>query len=926
MKYDLSGKWRIELADGRAIEDGFLPGTLDENKMGDPDKVAKAWHPDVEERNKSLESDKSGDQRIATRLTRNYTYEGAAIFTRKFEGMVQEGKRYFLFAERARTMSLKIDGESAPLCKGGLSTPYVFEVTGLLQNGSTIEIMTDNTYPGLPYKDITYSSAATDETQTNWNGVVGQLIIAEKNDVFMDEVVIFPEMDNSNSLSGYITFSCADQTRPKELRLEITGDFLDKPVSIDCELTQHKKFELPFKGELWDEYDGKLHALTVKLYSQDELLDEKSVTFGVRKFGYDKEGRLTLKGRRIFLRSEANCGLFPETGHPPMDKDSWLEIMKNYASYGVNCVRFHSWCPPEAAFAAADELGMLVQPELPNWNPRDAFSSKESRDFYENEIGQIVKTYGNHPSFVMLTLGNELHTNDAGVEFMHHLMNVAREIDPTRLYAWGSNNFYGEKGTDSESDFYTSSNCGEDVLRLAVAGNKGRINTEQPNTKRTFADSMKVLRKEYSKPFFSFEVGQYEVLPDMHELEQFKGVTRPDNLLVVRDRQRAAGLSDDEYDRRVSATGEMALLAYREEVETVLRTPEMSGISLLGLQDFTGQGTALVGMLNSHLTPKAYPFARPERFRQFFRPQTILVLLDKYVYESGETLRAEVKVANYGKNELAGSFRYEILEVRKSCENNSKDKAEEKNIDNIQYAEGTKENSFTCPVGELTSLGFIEVSFDQIECPRRFDLVVSLEGQISASYPIWVYPKISPKCPDSVYETRVIDAKALEVLKNGGKVYYSPDSAKEAIPNSVQAQFSTDFWSVGTFPFQEGAMGQFIDTKHPILRSFPTEEHTNWQWFNMASQRAFILPRYMKTIITEMDCYVYLRPMAQLLEFRCGKGLIMMSSMGLQNLQQYPEARALLDSIYKYMDSAEFKPQESISLEELHFMSSLSTN
>ena len=112
-------------------------------------------------------------------------------------------------------------------------------------------------------------------------------------------------------------------------------------------------------------------------------------------------------------------------------------------------------------------------------------------------------------------------------------------------------------------------------------------------------------------------------------------------------------------------------------------------------------------------------------------------------------------------------------------------------------------------------------------------------------------------------------------------------------------------------------MGQLTDAKHPVFKNFPTEEYTNWQWFNMASQRAFVLPWYMKTIITEMDCYVSLRSMAQLLEAKVGKGKIMMSSMGLHNLMQYPEAQTLLDGIYKYMISEDFEPETELTECEL---------
>ena len=109
-------------------------------------------------------------------------------------------------------------------------------------------------------------------------------------------------------------------------------------------------------------------------------------------------------------------------------------------------------------------------------------------------------------------------------------------------------------------------------------------------------------------------------------------------------------------------------------------------------------------------------------------------------------------------------------------------------------------------------------------------------------------------------------------------------------------------------------MGQYIDENHPLFAHFPTEFHTNWQWWPMASQRAAILPQRFQAIITELDSYAFLRPMAQLLECRCGNGKLLFSSLGLQDLQQYPEARALQDSIYHYMDSEKFIPEQEIDI------------
>ena len=647
----------------------------------------------------------------------------------------------------------------------------------------------------------------------------------------------------------------------------------------------------------WEEGEGNLYELTAELRDGDC----KTVTFGVRDFGDDGKGHLALNGRRIFLRSEANCCEFPETGHPPMTVEEWDKILHLYQSYGVNCMRFHSHIPPEAAFIAADQMGMLMQPELSHWNPKNAFEAEDSYAYYQKELKQTILWLANHPSFVMMTFGNELWTGDLGRQRMDAMIELAHSLDLTRMYANGSNAYYGTIGCDAKSDFYTSQKYFTDDLRgtfAAMPGDKriqGYINNRYPSAAVNYDESMKHLRETYAKPVFSFEVGQFEVLPDFDELEEFHGISDPANLRLIQEKAEKLGLMK-QWKRYVEATGEISRIGYREEVEAAMRTEDMSGISLLGLQDFPGQGTALVGMINSHMESKPFDFAKPEHFASFFRAQLPLVALPKYTYEVGETLEAEARIANYGKEDLTGPVTY--------C------------LEGADVKQCGELSAVTCPAGGITAAGKIRIALDQIAQAVRLDLTVEQAG-ICNRYPIWVYPAVRPVCPAGVYETGVLDEKAVQVLQEGGKVYLSPDADKGHLPSSIQTQFTTDFWSVGTFAAQEGGMGQLIDVSHPIFKNFPTEFHTNWQWWPMASQRAIIFPHPVKAIVTEMDSYAYMRPMAQLAEFRCGGGKLIVSSMGLQNLQEYPEGRALLDAIYQYMTTEEFSPEEEITVKEI---------
>ena len=942
MKKMLDGRWHVVLTDGTAAQ-MHLPGTLDESGIGHRDVGANQWHPDAALGNAEGEVDK--DAPIATRFTRRHTYEGEARISRKVTVPDYGNDRLFVLAERARALRLTVDGgECEVFRQGALSTPYIFELTGVTPGEHELTFFSDNSYPGMPKDAICYSSAATDETQTNWNGILGNLCMYTRPKNFIECVRIYPKKLKRSG--GYVADVCVElapgaKETLKDAKIILRSEALaeteefgktqksaeifthlgDALTKIEAAGPENRKTveiwfrDLPLREnvKLWDEEEGNLYEMAATLDSGTAAEHgvnssvEYRTRFGIRIFGDNGSGRFALNGRTIFLRSEANCAEYPETGHPPMTVSEWKEILQKYRSYGINCVRFHSHCEPEAAFAAADELGMLLQPELSHWDPKDAFGTEESYRYYRAELVDLLKTYANHPSFVMLTLGNELQAQDEGRERMRELVRTAKRMDPTRLYANGSNAFYGEKGCDPESDFYTSQSCKDVVIRGTFSGMRGYLNENYPSADHTYDAAMAEIRKSYTKPVFSFEVGQFEVLPDFGELESFQGISDPVNLKLIRKRVEERGLLPV-WKKYVKATGELSRLAYREEIEAAMRTRELSGISLLGLQDFPGQGTALVGMMNSHLEPKPYDFARPERFREFFTESRIFVKMPRYTYEEGEYLTAEVEVANFGKESISGELVW-TLGYRDCAVNTGSG----------EFLCGRADGQKNCPPGTYTSLGRLDIPLEVKGVSAALILTVSI-GDCTSTYPVWVYQKTSPECPKNVYETRVFDEQTRAVLQNGGRVYLSPDADRESLPNSIKTQFTTDFWSVGTFAEQEGGMGQLIDTEHPIFRNFPTDFHTDWQWWIVAGKRAVILPRSMKSVITEMDSYAFLRPMAQLIEFNCLNGKVLLSTMELHKSLQYPEARALQAAIYEYLSGEEFRPAEELTVEELRTM------
>lgn len=883
---DLSGIWQCEIPGQSGPL--RLPGTLDESGIGFPDDPKKQWKVDEVAR---IGFYREGDP-IVTRLTRKHTFEGQAKISRIINLKVPEDKRLFIDVERARHLRLLVNGEEIPpYDPPSISTPYVFEVTGKLTGDDQIIFLSDNSYPGWPRDAIVYSSAASDETQTNWNGLLGYFRLRAEEPNFIERVRVYPD--------GEVVSVCVevDAARDWEGEVRLSSDALEDGTVQACEHVKAGRHELVYfrlnlrhDWKEWDIEEGNLYDLTVSLNGKES----KTVSFGARDFeAWD--GHLTLNGRQLFLRGEANCAVFPETGYPPMDKDSWKEILQKYRDYGVNCMRFHSHCPPDAAFAAADEMSMLMQPELSHWDPEHAFATAEARAYYKAEFLGILDMLANHPSFVMLTFGNELQTDEAGRAFMDELLKAGREKDRTRLYANASNCFYGALGTDPQSDFFTTTDIPGHHLRATSAECRGWLNQEGPDFRVDYQAGAEKIKEQSDQPFFSFEVGQYEVLPDFDEISLYQGVTSPENLKHIQKKVRAAGMEAD-WKKQVEATGELSLLCYRAEVEAALRTAGYSGISLLGLQDFPGQGTALVGMMNAHLQPKPYAFAKPERFRAFFRDSLPLALLHRFTYTVGETLEAQIKMAHYGKSALSGTPEWTLQ---------GKMYLREGKLPDVEMRRGT-----------LAKLGALSVPLTGLEKAEKLTLTLRFCGFENA-YPIWVYPDEQPVCPETVYECRTLDERAKELLASGGNVFLAPDATPEALPRSIKTQFSTDFWSVCTFPTQAGGMGQLIDAAHPIFRDFPTDSHTDWQWWPMAVQRAVILPERIRAIITEMDSYAFLRPMAKLFECRCGGGRLLFSTLNLHHLQQHPEARALLQSIYRYMDSEAFRPDQVLSPESV---------
>lgn len=854
----LAGRWRFELDPNNAgvTESWFakslpevvkLPGSTDENKKGTP-------------------NDRKPDMQ---RLSRLYEYTGAAWYQRDITIPPDwKGKRITLFLERCHwETQVWLDGKPCAM-QDSLCTPHIHELGADLQPGDHhLTIRVDNT---IKYNIGGWSHSITEETQTNWNGIVGRIELRATPATWIESVQVYPDVASqtikvkasvhSASKAVFELALAVSQAQPIVLRY---GGFVGEKT-IETEIPVHG-------GKTWDEFSPTLHELTTTLTVAGQQ-DVLHTSFGMRDFSVRKK-RLMLNGRKVFIRGTLECCIFPHTGYPPTDVNSWLRIFKICQSYGLNSMRFHSWCPPEAAFTAADQMGFLLQVEAPFW----AFNvGKEPvRDqFIEAEVRRILDTYGNHPSFGMLCMGNELKGDTA---FLQKLALLGKELDPRHLYtsstAWsfGPNDMYNVK---------------------AVRGLHG------PTTDVDFAAQ----DAESTVPIISHEISQWAVFPDLAEIPKYDGVLRARNFELLRDNLRKKHMLD-QAAAFTQASGKLSAELYKEEIEVLLRTPGHGGFQILDLHDFPGQGTAVVGMLDAFWDSKG--LITPSAFRRFCGPTVPLLRIAKRTYTTDETLTARVQVAHFGPTDIANAIpEWSIVDSKGSV-----------------VASGMLP-ARNLPTGDVSELGSISVSLSRITAPSKLTVTVSLKDtEFSNEWHIWVYPaRANIDAPKDVLVTSSPD-EAVTALKAGRKALVLAD--RSSLVKSRPGSFNPVFWSPILFAHEAAkGMGVLCDPRHPALAAFPTDSYTNWQWYDLLTHSHNMVldgtPAGFRPIVQIIDNFTKNQKLGNLLEARVGDGRLIVCSVDLSSdLDNRFVARQLLSSLLSYMGSPAFAPRQPLTFAEL---------
>ncbi|HHU97130.1 MAG TPA: beta-galactosidase [Petrimonas sp.] len=903
---DLAGEWRFALdPDDIGVSEQwyartfsqsvYLPGSLQEQGYGYDVSVDTKWTGSIHDRSwydapEYEKYRKEGNIKVPFWLNPDKHYVGVAWYQKDVRvPSGWKGKVIQLELERSHwETTLYVDGVELGK-RDGLSTPHRYLLSDLESGKHVVTVRVDNRV----HVDVGINAhSVSDHTQSNWNGLAGNLELTAKPSVYIDDVQVYPDVANRRVTVMVSLMGKAESSKGVvSLQLEtLKGEPVGETVHVDFDtLANHTELNVTIDaGEevlLWSEHSPNLYRLKSVVTSDGEK-DGRYTRFGFREF--QKRGtRFHLNGSPVFLRGTLECSIFPLTGYPATENAYWEKIYSACKKFGLNHVRFHSWCPPKAAFHVADSMGIYLQVECAGW--ATIGDGGYIDEWFYAEGDRILKEYGNHPSFCMLAYGNEPGGRNQ-VKYLSDLVAYWKSKDNRRVYTGGAGWPYIEN-----ADYW---NAPDPRIQAWGEGLNSIINAQPPRSDFDFRDRIKG-----DMPTVSHEIGQWCVYPNFSEIEKYTGVLKAKNFEIFQETLQENKMGDlaDDF---LFASGRLQTLCYKADIEAALRTPGLAGFQLLDLHDFPGQGTALVGVLDAFWDEKGY--VGGEEYSMFCNQTVPLVRFPKMTWLNNEKMSVPIEFAHFGEEPIKDA-RIEWTIAT----------ADDRII---------KEGSFVSdlPLDNGIQVGRIEASFEEIVEPTRLIVSVRLSDKaIENQWNIWVYPKEKHDVTNKPFITSTFDDSVIDRLNQGESVLLLSPKGK-VLPEKggdIAVGFSSIFWNTAwTSQQPPHTLGVLCDPAHPALASFPNQGYSDYQWWDVVTDcDAMVLDEFpddFRPIVYLIDDWFKNRWLGLLFEAKVGKGKLMVCSSSLaRDPIQYPAAAQFKQSLIEYTSSDKFNPKSELDAE-----------
>lgn len=897
----LEQKWyNSSLSDFQHI---LLPGSIQEYDLGEKLSTETEWiatnYKQFYELEKYAPYRSEDNFKFPYWLTSDTHYKGVTWFQKEVE--IPESwkdKRVMLELERSHWGSMVFVDNQKIGADSSLATPHRYDLTEALSPGThTLTVRIDNR---LLYEIGRNSHSVTEHTQTNWNGLVGDLLLKASDPIYISNVQVYPDVENKQTRVQVHINNKTGNSQSGSIRLQATSVNTDKkqvlpPVQKSFNIFESREvIELSYSmGDaplLWDEFNPQFYTMNVDLESGSTYSDTYTTDFGMRNFTVNGT-RFHINGRPIFLRGTLESAIFPETGYPSTSKKEWAHHFDVAKQHGLNHIRFHSWCPPEAAFEAADEAGIYLQVEASVWVNQGATigDGKPVDQFVIDESKRIMEEYGNHPSFVMFAHGNE-PAGDRMKEYLTDFVNTWKKKDNRRVYTSGS----GWPAIET-NEFH---DIPAPRIQQWGEGLNSEINGNPPSTNWNFTGDI----EQYDIPVVGHEIGQWTVYPNFKEMSKYTGVLYPHNFEIFRDFLEQNHMLHQAHDF-LMASGKLQTLCYKADIEAALRTPGYAGYQMLDLHDFPGQGTALVGVLDPFWDSK--PYINSEEFSRFSSRTVPLAIMEKRILSNTETFTADLEIAHFAEQEEHG------VPVHWKVTNNK------------NQILATGETRRDLPIGNNIKAGTASLDLASFEKPQKLNLNVTVGNLGENDWDFWVYPEnVDTKSSHDLIITKTLTPAIERKLKDGARVLLQLNGKlKEGKGKEVVAGFSTVFWNTAWTGGQAPhTMGVLVDPSDALFNSFPTQYHTNWQWWDIVHDvHPMVLNDFPADLIPSIqmiDTWFDAKKLGLLFEAKVGKGKLVVTSIDFESdLDSRLATRQLYHSLLNYMKGRLFKPETSVELE-----------
>lgn len=793
------------------------------------------------------------------------TIPGTFLYCRRFSLIPEEGQWELHFGGVQNSVWVWLNGTFLG-CHRGYSTPFAFPIPeGVLGEENTVIMAVSNL--GLTGFEDQEVSGLTNRASCQYTGGI-------TGDVEL-RCYSGPLRDASVETSP----DCSRVT----VHVERTGEVSFRWQVLDGETLLREgvasgDFSFDTQGlSLWSPENPKRY--TLRLCCGEAVLER---LIGIRRLTVDGTG-LRLNGLPYYLRGVCEHCYYPLTVHPDPDPAYYRHVVRIFKELGFNFIRFHTHVPTEGYMEAADELGMLIQVESPNYTGPE-------------EYGQIVRFCRRHPSVVIFCCGNELEMDEP---FIDHLTECAGLVhgQTDALFSpmsalRGVEYFWSRDKKDENvvTEPFRRHPVRQETLNtfcdLYNSYTLGRNSYSSLTADNALVDSWSVL---YGKPRLSHEIGIQGTYTDLSLARRYAGthVGRTEMFSSLEEALREKGLlhkaplffaNSCQWQRRLR----------KHCFEEVRRCETLAGYDFLGPIDTHWHTFGYdVGMMNEF-----YEMKPGESVREVGMYNSPTVLLSSLgtdrVFQAGKPFRTMVSVSHFGDGNLEDA----CLTLRLTLDGKLLTR---------------KQCTVRAENGKVTPLLELCCQLPQVTVPGEMKLQAMLEcGDLWAEneWELYLFPEARWE-PD---ELPPDGDTLLAALREGRDVLLWNPGPLASLPTSFQISLAGR---------TEGNLATVI-ADHPALEGLPHAGFCGWQFRRMlegGNAVVFADGVPFDPIIEIASSHKNPIRQAMLFECRVGKGRLLVS--GFRFEENDPAACWLKAKLAEYARSDRFQPRQSLTEAQL---------